>query len=114
MRAPTSVRASASTRLIPPADGDLADAEAGQLPDSGAARILVGVDVDVDQVRLVGGNGHADRIADVTGTIDLHALDAGRARHGGEVRVVGLAGFGMVEIGGELAAIQVAALQAAD
>ena len=67
-------------RLIPPADGDLADAEAGQFPDAGAAGVLVGVDVDVDHIGLVGGDGVADGVADVAGAVDPHALDASRAR----------------------------------
>src|SRR5438105_5952016 len=79
--------------LIPAADRDLADAKAGQLPDASAARVLVGVDVDVDQVRLVGGDRHAHRVADVAGAVDPHTFDAGRARHRGEIRLVGLAGL---------------------
>ena len=43
-------------RRVAPADGRLADAEAGQFPDAGAAGVLVGADVGVDQVRLAGGD----------------------------------------------------------
>ena len=48
------------------------------------------------------------------GTIDAHAFDAGRARHGGEIRIVALAGLGMMEVSRKLAAAEVAALEAAD
>ena len=48
------------------------------------------------------------------GAVDGDALDAGRARHGGEVGIVGRAGLRMLEVGRELAAAEIAALQAAD
>src|SRR5262245_49041710 len=101
-------------RRIPPADGYLADAKAGQFPHPGPAWVLVGVDVDVDQVWLVLRDGVADGVADVAGAVDADAFYAGRACHGGKVRVVGLAGRRLLEVGGKLAAIQIAALQAAD
>ena len=48
------------------------------------------------------------------GAVDADAVDAGRARHGGEVGIVGRAGLRMLEVGRELAAAEIAALQAAD
>src|SRR5262249_16944807 len=101
-------------RRIPPADGDLADAEAGQFPHPGAAWVLIGVDVDVDQVWFVLRDGVADGVSGGAGAGDADAVDGWWARHRGKVRVVWLAGRRMLEVGGKLAAIQIAALQAAD
>ena len=70
--------------LIARADAGLALAEPGQIPNTGADRIDVGGDIDVDQIGLVGGDALADRLAEIAGTIDAHALDAAGARHRGE------------------------------
>src|SRR5580704_8065672 len=100
--------------LIARADADLALAEAGQLPHPGAGRVDVGGDIDVDQIRLVGRDRLLDGVANIACTIDAHALDAAGARHGGKIRIVALARFGVVEVGRKLAAAEIAALQAPD
>src|ERR1700761_4407109 len=101
-------------RLEARADAGLALAEPRQFPDAGANRIDVGGDVDIDQIGLVRRDALPDRFTDITGTVDAHALDAAGARHRGEVRIVALAGHGIVEIGRKLAAAKIAALQPAD
>src|SRR5437899_5337412 len=103
-----------SGRLIAGADACLALPEAWELPDAGAGGIDIGGDVDVDQIGLVGGDALADGLAEIAGAIDAHAFDAAGTRHRGEIRIVTLAADGIVEVGGELAAAEIAALQAAD
>src|SRR5258707_14844602 len=73
--------------LIAGADAGLALAEPGQFPDTGAHRIDVGGDIDVDQIGLVGGDALADGFAEIAGAIDAHALDAAGARHRGKIRI---------------------------
>ena len=86
----------------------------GQFPNAGADRIDVGGDIDVDQIGLVGGDALADGLAEIAGAIDAHAFDAAGARHRGEIRIVALAGRGIVEVGRQFAAAEIAALQPAD
>src|SRR6185312_10014078 len=102
------------SRLIARADAGLALAEPGQLPDAGTGRVDVGGNVDVDEIGLAGGNALVDRLANIAGAIDAHALDAAGTRHRREIRIVALAGPGIVEIGRKLAAAEIAALQSAD
>src|SRR5262249_24258588 len=104
----------ASVRLVATADHRLALAEPGQLPHAGAAWILVGRDVGVDEIRLAAGNSGAHRVGESGGALHADAVDAGRARHGGEIGIVGCAGLRMLEVGRELAPVEVAALQSAD
>src|SRR5262245_42260870 len=101
-------------RLISGPDRWLALPEPRQLPHAGASWIDVSGDVNVDQVGPVGLDAPAHRLSEIGGAIDAHAFDAGRARHGCKVRIVALAGLGMVEVGRKLAAAEIAALQAAD
>src|SRR5665213_1164482 len=103
-----------SGRLVAHADPGLALSEPRQFPDAGAAWIDVGSDIDVDQIGLVGGDALAKGLAEIAGPIDPHALYAAGARHRGEVRTVTRAGVGVVEIGRQFAAAEIAALQAAD
>src|ERR1044072_8694849 len=83
--------------LIAGADAGLALAEPRQFPDTRADRIDIGGDIDVDQIGLVGGDTLADRFGEIAGTIDAHALDAAGARHRSKIRVIALAGVGIVE-----------------
>src|SRR3979409_2067638 len=92
-----------STRRMPPPEGGLAAAGAGQIPHAGAARVLVGGNFRIAQIGPAGRGAGAHRGAEIGGAIDGHALDAGRARHGGEVGIIGLAGRRMLEVGRELA-----------
>src|SRR5258707_8115463 len=101
-------------RLIAPAYGGLALAEARKLPHAGAARIAIGADLRVDQIGPSGRDAGPHGVAEIDRAIDAYALDAGRSRHGGEMRSVGRPGVGMPEVGRELAAVEIAALQAAD
>ena len=55
-----------------------------------------------------------DRVAEIGGAVDADAVDASGARHGGEIRIIGLARLGMLEVGGEFPPAEIAALQAAD
>src|ERR1700693_5563465 len=102
------------SRRIASAEGGLALAQSGQLPDAGTSRVLVGADVGVDQERPMGSDRGLDRFAQIGGAIDPHALDAGGTRHGGEIGVVALAGFWIVEISRQVAPAQIATLQSAD
>src|SRR5467141_3130768 len=79
-----------SRRLVSHSDAGLALSKSGKLPNAGAAGI------------------------DIGGAIDPHAFHAAGARHRGEVRIVARASGWIVEVGGEFAAAEVAALQAAD
>src|SRR6516165_2820206 len=99
-----------SIRLVPDADGRLTLAEAGEFPDAGARGIDVGGDVDVDQIRPIRFNAPAYRLGEVRGAIDADAFDARGARHGGKVGIVTVAGLRMVEVGGQLAASEIAPL----
>src|SRR5262249_23831255 len=86
------------SRRVPPADDRRADAVAGQLPDAGAARVLVGADDGVDQVRLAAGERGADRLGKISRSINRDSVDAGRAGHGGEIRIVGCAGLRLLKV----------------
>src|SRR6516164_1312366 len=103
-----------SSRLITAADTYLALAKARQLPHASAGRIDIGADIDIDQIGPVCGNGAANGVADIAGTIDPHSLDAARARHRGKIRIIAAAGLWIVEVGSELAAAEIAAWKAAD
>src|SRR5205085_11132497 len=103
-----------SGRLIAGADAGLALAEPGKLPDAGTSGVDIGGDIDVDQIGLVGTDAVSDRLADIAGTIDPHAFDAAGTRHGGEIRIVALARIGIMEVGRQLPAAEIAALQSPD
>src|SRR5215475_16039494 len=103
-----------SARLEAPADRRLALAEAGELPYAGAGGIAVGTDLGVDEVGPPGRDARPHGLPKIGGAVDAHAVDAGRACHGGEVRIVRRPGVRMLEVGCKLAAIEVAALQPAD
>src|SRR5262249_15577245 len=103
-----------SCRLIACADAGLALAKARQLPYACTSRIDVGGDVDVDQIRLVGGDGLANGIPDIACSINPHPLDAAGARHRREIRIVALAGPGIVEVSRQFSPAEITALQAAD
>src|ERR1700759_4376830 len=100
-------------RLEARADAGLALAESRQFPDTGADRIDVGGDVDIDQIGLVGRNALADSLADVAGAGHAHAFDTTGARHRREIRIVALSRDGIMEVGRKLAAAEIAALQSA-
>ena len=103
-----------SGRLVTGADRRFALSEAGEFPNARSGRVDVGRDVDVDQIRLVRCDAAPHSLGQVRGPIDADAFDARGARHGGNVRVVTLAGFRVVEVRGQLAAAEVAALQSAN
>src|SRR5512134_590629 len=96
------------------ADARLAAAHARQLPDARAAGIQVAVDVGIDDARLAAGDALAYRLGKIRRAPDADTRDACRSRHRGEIRVVRLVGAGVLEIGGELAPAEVAALQPPD
>src|SRR4030088_1997377 len=103
-----------SRRLVSHPDARLALSKSGKLPNAGAAGIDIGGDIDVDQIGLVGRDAFENGFAEIAGAIDPHAFHAAGARHRGEVRIVARASGWIVEVGGEFAAAEVAALQAAD
>src|SRR3954451_5416230 len=84
--------------------------KARQFPHAGAGRIDVGRDIDVDQIGLVGIDPLAHGRGEIGGAIHANSLDAGGARHRGEVRIVTLAGFRVVEVGRELTSAEIAVL----
>src|SRR6516162_836218 len=96
--------------LVASAEGWLALAQAGELPHARAARILVGADIGIDEIRPARGECGAQRLGKVGGAVDVDARDDGRARHRGKVRIVGCARLGMAEIGRKLAAAEIAPL----
>src|SRR5215472_972496 len=103
-----------SSRLVLNADARLATAKPRQLPDPGTGRIHVGGDIDVDQIRLIGVDRFANRVANVAGAIDPHAFDAAGPRHRSKIRIVALTRQRIVEVGRKLAPLKVTALQPAD
>src|SRR5262245_52051089 len=102
------------SRLVASTEGRLALAQSGKLPHARAARILVGADIGVDQIGPACRERSSQRVGKIGGAVDVHARDAGRARHRGEVRIVGCAGVGVAEVGRKLATAEIAALQSAD
>src|SRR5215831_21124890 len=111
---PASCTRTPSSRLVARADANFTLAEPRQLPDGSAGWIDIGGDVDIDQVRLVGGDRLPDGVADIAGPIDADAFDAAGAGHRREVRAVALAGVRILEVGRKLAPAEIAALQPAD
>src|ERR1700693_4815939 len=103
-----------SGRLKLRSNSRLASPQPWKLPDAGAGGIDVGGDIDVDQIGLVGGDALADGFAEIAGAIDAHTFDTAGTRHRGEIRIVTLAADRIVEVGGEFAAAEITALQAAD
>src|SRR5262245_13625811 len=89
-----------SLRNVLLADPRLAAPHARQLPYSRAGGIEVAVDVSVDHARPPGLDGFAHRVGELRRAAHAHAVDARRLRHRGEIRVVGLARAGVLEIGG--------------
>src|ERR1700730_12196768 len=96
-----------SSRLVTDTNARLALPKPRQFPNSGAAGIDVGGNIDVDQIGLVGGDTLADGLAKITGAIDADTLDAAGARHGGEIRIVTFAGIGIVEVGRQFATAEI-------
>src|SRR5688572_832927 len=95
-------------------DSRFAAAHARQLPDAGARGIEIAVDIGVDHARLAALDAVAHRVGELGGLAHAHTGDPRGSRHRREIRVVGLVGAGMLEVGGELAPTEIAALQAAD
>src|SRR5262245_51402065 len=87
------------SRLIASAEGRLTLAQAGELPHARAARIFVGADIGVDEIRPARGECRAQRLGKIGRAVDVDARDAGRARHRGKVRIVGCARLRMAEVG---------------
>ena len=75
------------------AEGGLALAKSRKLPYPGSAWVLVGSNVGIDEGRASRRNRRAQRFGEVAGAVDIHSVDAGRARHGGEIRIIGRAGL---------------------
>src|SRR5687768_693982 len=96
------------------ADRRLAAPEARQLPDAGTAGIEVAADVRVDDVRLAARDRHTCRFREIGGLVDADAVDSGRPRERCEVGVVRRLRSGVLEIGRQLAAVEVPALKTAD
>src|SRR5882672_1681609 len=85
-----------------------------QRPGPRTRRANVGVDVHVDETRLAEPDRVLERALEVLRLRYGQALDAGGARPGGEVRVVGLALGPRIERGAVLAPAEVGVLQVAD
>src|SRR5688572_8959811 len=96
------------------ADARLAAAHARQFPDAGARGIEIAVDIGVDHAWLAALDAVAHRVGELGGLAHAHTCDPRGSRHRRKIRVVGLDRAGMLEVGGELAPAEIAALQAAN
>src|SRR6185437_16602783 len=75
-----------------------------QLPGAGRRRPDLRIDMHVEEERLAGFDGVLERAFEILGLGHGHRIDAGGARPGGEIGIVGLVIVALGEHGAELAA----------